>query len=188
MKTSLTTRICTVIVFLALIAFWLLVGCGVYTNGFQSIKSHYITCDGKVIKSEDTVEICDRSPVFALTGAGFKAAEWGEYTLSIAANPKAEITYEIDGKAYKAEDTDLTAGFAIEKQAKQFTINSGDYNLRNVLKTVTGKEVRITNLAENVSPYVLTVTADNGKSYTFMLNYQREATGIIIDPEEVIAG
>ncbi|MGN0813350.1 MAG: hypothetical protein ACI4MQ_07570 [Candidatus Coproplasma sp.] len=188
MKSSLTTRICTVIVFLALIAFWLLVGCGVYTNGFQSIKPQYITCDDQVVKSENVVELCDRSPVFTLTGAGFKAAEWGEYTLSIAANPQAEIKYEADGKAYKAEDIELTAGFAIERQGNKFTISSGDYSLQNVFKTVTGKEVSVTSFAENIAPYIMTVTDGNGNRFTCMLNYVREGTGIIIEPDEIIAG
>lgn len=188
MKISLTTRICTVIVFLALIAFWLLVGCGVYTNGFQSIKPQYITCDGQIVKTGNTVNLCDRSPVFELTGAGFKAAEWGEYTLSISANPQADITYEAEGKAYKAEDIDLTAAFAIERQGNKFTINNSDYSLQNVFKTVTGKEVIVTSFAENVAPYIMTVTDGKGKSFTCKLSYIREGTGIVIEPDEVIAG
>ncbi|MGN0807609.1 MAG: hypothetical protein ACI4MN_04080 [Candidatus Coproplasma sp.] len=188
MKISLTTRICMVIVFLALVAFWVLVGCGVYTNGFQSIKLQYITCDNQVMKSGNVVNLCDRSPVFALTGAGFKAVDWGEYKLSITANPKAEITYEADGKAYKAEDTDLTAGFGIEKQGNKFTISCGDYSLQNVLKSVIGDGVTITNIAENVAPYLMTVTDGNGKSFSYMLNYLRECKGITIEPDGIIVG
>lgn len=188
MKISLTTRICAVIVFLALIAFWLLVGFGIYTNGFQSFKARYIACDGRAVNTENSVELCNRSPVFKLTGAGFKAVDWGEYTFSITANPQAEITYEISGEEFEAEDIDLTAGFKIDKQEKEFTIISGDYSLQTVLKTVTGKEVTIINFSKTEAPYILTVTDSNVKIYTCMLAYIKGAIGITIEPDKLIVG
>lgn len=191
MRISTTVRICAVIVLLSLVAFWLTVGFGVYTNGYQSVRSRYVTCDGRVLKTESTVELCESSPVFKLTGAGFKFASWGNYDVKIVVNPAAKAVYTNGTATAPVEDNaDVTEFFQIERDGQTFKIAEGNYNLSTVVKKLYGDSAFLTEGNADVPTYVMTVTDGNegGKSYSYLLSYTCEPSDLIIDPDKIIAG
>ena len=165
------------------------IGAGVYSNGFESVRTRYLLADGAVIKKNGTVKLAESDISFKLTGAGFKAVDWGDYTVTITANPQACVKYEVDGEAYELEATDLTQAFAIEKQSDGFTLSVGSYALESVLKIVYGADVHITDYVKGVAPYKVTVTAENGKKAEFYLNYgETPPDNVKLDPWQIIFG
>lgn len=190
MKISTTTRVCVVIVFLSLVAFWLTVGFGVYTNG-QSFRRHYLTCDGKVLKTESTVDLYDRSPTFGLTGAGFKYVSWGDYEIKIVVNPAAKATVKSGGEVKPLDGADVTALFNVERSGQTVKIPKDDYNLATVVKTLYGDGAELARIDAKAPQYKMTVTTgdENKKSFNYYLNYTLEPTGITINPDGgIIAG
>lgn len=179
-----------VIIFLLALACGVTIAAGIYTNGFESVNTYYVKANDKVIKNNATVDLKGDTVTFYLTGAGFKAADWGDFTVSISANPNAEIAYEIDDKEYTLGNADLTQSFNVKKDNGSFTIGEGAYELESVLKSVYGANLKITNYKKGVAPYKLTVTAESGKKVEFYLAGEIELPDfdLELEPPELVFG
>lgn len=162
---------------------------GIYTNGFQSVKPHYITVNGTVTSKLGSVKLAvEGDTVFDLNGAGFKAANWGEYEVKIEANPNSGIEFEVDGQPQEYADIDFTEYFEITKTGNRITISEGVYGAGTLLaKKIPG--AKLTAYATS-APYKMTVTPQGGKAVTVYLNYNVvDLEGIELNPSEgIIAG
>lgn len=186
---SVTKRVVRIIFGLTLIVLFgcgIAIAAGVFSNGFESVRTRYVLADGAVVKKNGTVKFADSDIKFELTGAGFKAVDWGDYTVSIAANAQAGVEFEVNGEAYAFNDMDFTERFAIEKGSNSFIVKNGEYQLDSVLKTLYGENLKIKNYNYGTAPYVVTVTASNGKEVFFYLDCGIEKFKITLTPSETV--
>lgn len=184
MKLSMTARICAVVVFLAAVAFGVVVGLGVYSNGYQSFRSRYITCGGQAIKVGSTVELKEQSSEFTLTGAGFKFVSWGDYDIQITVNPDAQAVYTADETVGTLDDVEVTEFFGIERTGQAFSIEN--VSLQAIVERKLGTGATVTEMDTNKPQYIMTVTDGNsGKSYEYKL-HATEPISIEIDPDRII--
>lgn len=179
-------RIILGLTFLALIGCGGTIATGVYSNGFESVQTRYIKADGAVVKKNGTVKFSESDITFELTGTGFKAVDWGDYSVTITANAQAGVEFEVNGESYVFNDIDVTECFAIEKNSNSFTVKNGKYQLDNVLKTLYGENAEITSYNNGVAPYIVTVTASSGKQVKFYLDCGIVEFKITLNPSEVI--
>lgn len=183
-----------VALYLGVLILIVILGCGgtivagFYTNGFESVKSRYITYAGRAVNEKVGLTIGEENAEITLAGAGFTAVDWGDYAVSITANPAAGITCTINNGEIEIDGEDLTEAFKIERSERSFVIIADDYRIEKVLKNLYGDRAVIT-ADGNVPPYVLTVTDGKGKSKSYQLNYSVEVEGIKgISPDKIVAG
>lgn len=190
MRAATVFKCFAVLIFILALCCGITIGLGIYTNGFESARMRYAVADGTVVKKNGTVKLAHEDVYFRLTGSGFKAADWGEYSVTVTANPTADITYSVGGEAYSLDAADLTSSFGIIKQRNGFTIKKDDYSLTTLIKKLYGSGAEITGYTEGVAPYKLTVSSGNGKTVEFYLDGGIKLDGfdITLDPSEIIFG
>ena len=160
---------------------------GVYTNGYESMKTHYVTIDGNVVNNLRSIRLStDGDTVFKLKGAGFKAAEWGDYTVKIEANSNSGVAFNVDGEPYKYADIDFTELFSIKTADNELTIESGNYGVKYLLdKMYSGADV---TAEAKAPPYVMTITPSSGVAFKVFLDYAVEPEGMELSPSDIVAG
>ena len=179
---------------LAVIVLIVIIVCGgtiavvIYTNGFQSVKSRYITSADKVVKEKVGITFGEENAEIVLTGAGFKAANWGDYAIKITVNPAAAITCKTEDGEIQLDGEDLTEAFNIDLRERSFVIKTGDYRIEEVAKKLYGDNARITAINRNKPTYLLTITDGKGKSKSYPLNYLVEVGDIELTPDKIVVG
>lgn len=183
-----------VVCYLALLILILLVGCGgtiavgVYTNGFKSVKTRYIVYANEIVNEKVGLTFGEENAEITLNGAGFTAAQWGDYSIKITTNPAAGITCMTDSGALQLDGEDLTEAFNIERRERSFLIYVGNYRIEEVVKNLYGDSAQITEINTDKPTYLLTVTDGNGKGKSYPLNYFVEVGGIVLTPDKIVAG
>ena len=156
-----------IIIFLTYLACGIVIAAGIYTNGFESIKTLYAKTGGAVVKT--AVIIKDEFTSFELKNAGFAADKWGDYTIEIASNPGADYTFEAGGKTYDFIDLDFSDVVLTRKVDGGFLLRSPG-SLESALETKYKSEVTIEE-SDDTPPFIVTLTAESGKSMRFLLGF-----------------
>lgn len=185
MKISVT-HICVVVLFLSLVAFGLSMAIGVYTNGYQSIKSRYVAYEGQAVKVGGTIELNGETPEITLSGAGFKYVSWGDYEVKIVINPAANAVYTDGEEVFELGEVDVTELFGIVRDGQKVTITADDYSLEAIIKKLYGDNAELTESNAEEPQYKMTVTDGDGASFEYML-YAADRISIKIDPDHIIA-
>lgn len=188
-RMTVITKAFLIISAVIIIASGAVIGAGIYTNGFESIRTRYVKVDGKEIKKNGSVRLKQNGEnIFVLDGAGFKAVDWGEYSVKIETNADYGLGFELAGKPYQYAGIEVTEYLTVRLKEGYFTL-SGESNPIRLMKKIYGSEVKITQKgAPNVSAYIMTVTPSKGKAVRLgLLEYIVEPEGIEM-PGGVVVG
>lgn len=182
-KVSIIVRITAVVIFIILLAVAIVIPTGIYTNGFESVRTRYLAVDGSAIKKNGSTVLGKEMTVFELKGAGFKAVDWGEYSVTIETNSEYGIEFTLNGKECQYGGTDITEYFTLAFEKNSFAI-TGDYSVKTILKKLYGNGVEITKeVSPSAAAYVMTVTPEKGKAAkVYLVSYFVAPEGIDISP------
>ncbi len=164
-----------------------------YTGGFTSdFKTFYINVDGKdILTSADGYKLSADTPLQVNVKYTFGALNKDISGYSVKVIPNAsgkDFNYTVDGQmvSYQSE-TDLTAGFDIERGENSFTI-APKGSINKILSAIyPDSEIEDSRNKAYENMYALVVTSYNGAASVKMLfSIDEPLYDIVLDKGEIV--
>lgn len=177
-----------------LILFAVVTACGAiayFTNGFtEDFKTFYVTVDDEdILSSASGYKISDEKPLNVKVKYTLPTEAEKGYSVKIVPNvvEGKDFDFTVDGETYSFQaESDLTAGFNIEKTEDSFMVKAkGDLN--KVLESVyPGSEVSDLSHSGYTNMFLLVVEAENGEGVvTIAFSLITQITGIELSPNHI---
>ena len=185
---KIISYIALVLVFVAVCGFLVY-----YTGGFTSdFKTFYINVDGKdILTSADGYKLSADTPLQVNVKYTFGALNKDITGYSVKVIPNAagkDFNFTVDGQMHSFQaETDLTAGFEIERGENSFTIAPKGGINKILAATYPDSEIEDSRNKAYENMYALVVTSYNGAaSVEIHFSIDEPLFDIALDKEEIV--